>query len=58
MWLSTSRPCSTQGLLASIQEMLKRVAEYYTAMFRRKAILHWHTGEGMDKMDLTEAESM
>jgi len=38
--------------------MLKRVAEYFTAMFRRKAILHWYTGEGMDKMELTEAESM
>jgi tubulin beta len=26
-------------------------------MFRRKAFLHWHTGEGMDEMDFTEAES-
>ena len=23
-----------------------RVAEYFTAMFRRKAFLHWYTGEG------------
>ena len=30
------------------QEMFKRVAEYFTAMFRRKAFLHWYTGEGMD----------
>ena len=28
------------------QEMFKRVAEYFTAMFRRKAFLHWYTGEG------------
>merc|ERR1711862_1094675 len=34
----------------------KRVAEYFTAMFRRKAFLHWYTGEGMDEMEFTEAE--
>jgi len=26
--------------------MFKRVAEQFTAMFRRKAFLHWYTGEG------------
>lgn len=26
-------------------------------MFRRKAFLHWYTGEGMDELDLTEAEA-
>ncbi len=25
--------------------------------FRRKAFLHWYTGEGMDDMEFTEAES-
>merc|ERR1712138_31454 len=25
--------------------------------FRRKAFLHWYTGEGMDEMEFTEAES-
>ena len=35
----------------------KRVAEQFTAMFRRKAFLHWYTGEGMDEMEFTEAES-
>ncbi|CAJ1361678.1 unnamed protein product [Effrenium voratum] len=38
-------------------DMFKRVAEYFTAMFRRKAFLHWYTGEGMDEMEFTEAES-
>ena len=23
-------------------------------MFRRKAFLHWYTGEGMDEMEFTE----
>jgi len=37
--------------------MLKRISEQFTAMFRRKAFLHWYTGEGMDEMEFTEAES-
>merc|ERR1712232_822375 len=45
------------GNSTAIQEMFKRVAEYFTAMFRRKAFLHWYTGEGMDEMEFREAES-
>ncbi|KAK6925371.1 hypothetical protein RJ641_009697 [Dillenia turbinata] len=45
------------GNSTSIQEMLRRVSEQFTAMFRRKAFLHWYTGEGMDEMEFTEAES-
>ena len=26
-------------------------------MFRRKAFLRWYTGEGMDEVEFTEAES-
>ena len=32
-------------------------AHRFTGMFRRKAFLHWYTGEGMDEMEFTEAES-
>ena len=45
------------GNTTAIQEMFKRVSEQFTAMFRRKAFLHWYTGEGMDEMEFTEAES-
>merc|ERR1711902_221619 len=45
------------GNTTAIQDMFKRVAEYFTAMFRRKAFLRWYTGEGMDEMEFTEAES-
>merc|ERR550537_822842 len=45
------------GNSTAVQEMFKRVGEQFTAMFRRKAFLHWYTGEGMDEMELTEAES-
>lgn len=45
------------GNSTAIQEMFKRVSEQFTLMFRRKAFLHWYTGEGMDEMEFTEAES-
>jgi len=45
------------GNSTSIQELFKRVSEQFSAMFRRKAFLHWYTGEGMDEMEFTEAES-
>ncbi|KAH9251708.1 tubulin beta chain [Batrachochytrium salamandrivorans] len=49
--------CAFIGNSTAIQEMFRRVSEQFTAMFRRKAFLHWYTGEGMDEMEFTEAES-
>jgi len=40
-----------------IQDLFKRIGSQFSAMFRRKAFLHWYTGEGMDVMEFTEAES-
>lgn len=45
------------GNSTSIQELFQRVGNQFSAMFRRKAFLHWYTGEGMDEMEFTEAES-
>jgi len=45
------------GNSTAIQEAWKRVVDQFTLMFRRKAFLHWYTGEGMDEMEFTEAES-
>nr|XP_061824546.1 tubulin beta-4B chain-like isoform X3 [Nerophis lumbriciformis] len=45
------------GNTTAIQDMFKRISEQFTAMLRRKAFLHWYTGEGMDEMEFTEAES-
>ncbi|POW01298.1 hypothetical protein PSHT_12594 [Puccinia striiformis] len=39
------------------QELFKRTQAQYSAMFRRRAFLHWYTNEGMDEMEFTEAES-
>ena len=45
------------GNTTAIHELFKRISEQFTEMFRRKAFLHWYTGEGMDEMEFTEAES-
>ncbi|CAH0730890.1 unnamed protein product, partial [Brenthis ino] len=45
------------GNTTAIQEIFKRISEQFTAMFRRRAFLHWYTGEGMDEMEFTEAAS-
>ncbi|XP_041932081.1 tubulin beta chain-like isoform X8 [Alosa sapidissima] len=45
------------GNSTAIQEIFKRIVAQHTAMFRSKAFLHWYTGEGMDEMEFTEAES-
>ena len=45
------------GNSTSIQDLFKRIGEQFGLMFRRKAFLHWYTGEGMDEMEFTEAES-
>ena len=51
----------TSGLLLAnhtgITHLLRRYSENFTRMFRRKAFLHWYTGDGMDEMEFTEAES-
>jgi len=41
----------------AIMELFRRIGTQFTHMFRRKAFLHSYTGEGMDEMEFTEAES-
>jgi len=41
----------------AIQEMFRRVSEQFSAMYRRRAFLHWYTQEGMDEMEFNESES-
>eukprot|EP00871_Galdieria_phlegrea_P003092 jgi/Galph1/3784/GphlegSOOS_G2509.1 len=55
--LGMKKSATFVGNSTAIQELFKRVGEQFTAMFRRKAFLHWYTGEGMDEMEFTEAES-
>lgn len=45
------------GNTTAIQETFRRMNHQFTAMFRRKAFLHWFTGEGMEEAEFKEAES-
>ena len=45
------------GNNTAMQEVWNRVVDQFSAMYRRKAFLHWYTGEGMDEMEFSEAES-
>ena len=40
------------GNSTAIQEMFKRVSEQFTAMFRRKAFLHWYTGMPLPRLSI------
>ncbi|ONH77716.1 Tubulin beta chain [Pichia kudriavzevii] len=45
------------GNSTSIQELFRRVGSQFSAMFKKKAFLHWFTSEGMEEVEFTEAES-
>jgi hypothetical protein len=42
---------------SSVCGKFKSMSEMFNAMFRRKAFLHLYTGQGMDEMEFTEANS-
>eukprot|EP01041_Mallomonas_annulata_P001635 gene1635-3170_t len=41
----------------NIQDVFRRLRDQFSIMLRKKAFLHWYTGEGMDEMQFVEAES-
>ncbi|GAA5892007.1 hypothetical protein JCM8208_002967 [Rhodotorula glutinis] len=45
------------GNSTAIQTLFQRINTQFSSMFRRRAFLHWYTGEGMDELEFTEAES-
>ncbi|KAF8521220.1 beta-tubulin 2 [Hysterangium stoloniferum] len=51
------RSATALGNTTAIQDLFKRNMAQFSAMFKRKAFLHWYEGEGMDQMEFTEAES-
>merc|ERR1712118_646774 len=40
----------------ALKGIFQRLATQFGAMYRRKAILHWYKGEGMDEMEFQEAD--
>jgi len=55
--LGDATGASIIGNNTAILEIFQRIEDQFEPMFRKKAFLHWYTGEGMDEMEFTEAES-
>lgn len=49
--------CSLIGNNTAMMEVFQRIQEQFSAMFERKAFMHWYTGEGMDEMVSAELPS-
>ena len=45
------------GNTTVVTEVFRRIYEQFCAMWKRKAFVHYYSGEGMDEMEFTEAES-
>jgi tubulin beta len=45
------------GNNTAIHDIFQRIVDQFKSLFGKKAFLHWYTGEGMDEMEFTEAES-
>jgi len=55
--LAADTGASIIGNNTAILEVFQRIEDQFQPMFAKKAFLHWYTGEGMDEMEFTEAES-
>lgn len=52
-------PVSATGIVnsASMVDVFKRIDHHFSLMYRRKAFLHSYVNEGMDEIELVEAQS-
>lgn len=49
--LSATLLANSQG----IKDVFQRISDQFAGLYKRKAFLHWYTGEGMDAMEFQEA---
>merc|ERR1719182_755572 len=40
----------------ALKAMFQRLESQFSALYKRKAFLHWYKGEGMDEMEFQEAD--
>merc|ERR1712227_499539 len=45
------------GNTTAIQQTWRRVSEQFEKMYKRRAFLHWYTGEGMEESEFEEAQA-
>ncbi|KAF8895932.1 beta-tubulin 2 tubb2 [Mucidula mucida] len=56
-WIPDNRAATALANTTAIQDLFTRTLETFSAMYKRRAFLHWYEGEGMDVMEFSEAES-
>jgi len=52
----SKQSCTFVANTTAIKSIFERVVSQYGSMYKRRAFLHWYTGEGMDEMEFNEAE--
>ncbi|EPT05580.1 hypothetical protein FOMPIDRAFT_1021375 [Fomitopsis schrenkii] len=55
--VGTTQAATCLSNSTAVQELFQRTLSQFVAMYKRSAFLHWYTGEGMDAMEFSEAES-
>merc|ERR1712003_433209 len=53
---SSGTSCTFVANTTALKGIFQRLATQFGAMYRRKAVLHWYKGEGMDEMEFQEAD--
>jgi len=48
--------CTFVANTTALKNMFQRLSQQFTALYKRKAFLHWYKGEGMDEMEFQEAD--
>merc|ERR1711939_1136652 len=48
--------CTFVANTTALKSMFQRLSAQFTALYKRKAFLHWYKGEGMDEMEFQEAD--
>merc|ERR1711900_50921 len=48
--------CTFVSNTTALKSMFQRLSQQFTALYKRKAFLHWYKGEGMDEMEFQEAD--
>jgi len=48
--------CTFVANTTALKSIFERLAQQFGSMYKRKAFLHWYTGEGMDEMEFQEAD--
>jgi len=53
---NSAESCTFVANTTAIKSIFDRLVHQFASMYKRKAFLHWYTGEGMDEVEFLEAD--